>query len=143
MRYQVDQSGRIEETNRDTIIGIASKKNSFTLRISARLKRQLLEIFRRQGKPKVFPMVVFGIVVGLAIKRSKFNVSDLDIDIEYPSHNHLIKGFIGSVVEKEISYRFKSIGKKSKAHYVAYGVFMGRKRADTTLGLRDIIRYLE
>jgi len=36
----VDQSGRIEETNRDTIIALADKKRSFTLKITANLKRK-------------------------------------------------------------------------------------------------------
>ncbi|KKQ51024.1 hypothetical protein A2865_01600 [Candidatus Woesebacteria bacterium RIFCSPHIGHO2_01_FULL_39_17] len=55
----IDQSGRIEETNRDTIIALADKNKSFTLKITSNLKRKLQHESRMRGKPKVFPIVVF------------------------------------------------------------------------------------
>jgi len=143
MKIEIDQSGRIEETGRDTVIGLTTKKEAFTVKVPAKVKRQLLEIFRRQGKPRVFSMVIFGRVIGIAIKKSKFDITDLTIDMEYPGHEDLIRSLITSVVGREINCWFKSVGKKSKAHYVAYGVFMGRKKVDIVLRLKDIVKYLE
>lgn len=142
MKVEIDQSGRIEETNRNTIVGLANKEISFTALIPAKIKRQLLEEFREQGKPKIFPIVIFAHAVLEIIKRSHLGITDLVIDVEYPGHEGTIANIINSGLEKEIDISFKSIGKKSKAHYVAYGVFTGRNKPDVKLGLKDFYRCL-
>ena len=58
MKIEIDQSGRIEETNRDTILALPSDI-SFSIKINRRTKRKLLEYFRRQGKPRLFTIKVF------------------------------------------------------------------------------------
>jgi len=54
MKYEVDQSGRIEETNRHTIIAIANKEYSYAVKIDSKLKRIIQRKFQKIGKPKMF-----------------------------------------------------------------------------------------
>ena len=37
---------------------------------------------------------------------------------------------------------FKIIGKKSKAHYLAYGVAIGKKMPDKTVSAKEILRFV-
>ncbi len=140
MGVEIDQSGRIEETNRDTIIAF-SNEEQFSVRIPARVKRQLLEVFRRRGKPDLFKYKTFALGVSILLQKSKISPKNLSlvIDREYPGHENLIKDIIWSHLNPEIEINFESIGKKSKAHYVAYGVFMKRQQADYTASFEDFI----
>lgn len=51
MKYEVDQSGRIEETNRLTIISIANNDYSYSVKIDSKIKKLLQDKFKRLGKP--------------------------------------------------------------------------------------------
>ena len=82
MKIEIDQSGRVEETNRDTILAFAND-NEFTVIITARTKRRLQEIFRQIGKPTVFMIYIFAISVYLLIKPKLNSITDIIIDIEY------------------------------------------------------------
>ena len=53
MRIEINQSNKVEQTNKDTIIDVSNKK-SFTILISRKIKRKLQEEFRKQGKPRLF-----------------------------------------------------------------------------------------
>ena len=138
MKIEIDQSGRIEETNRDTVIGFSNDRQ-FSVCIPARVKRQLLEVFRRRGKPKLFKYKVFALGIVILLRRSKISPKTLSlvIDKEYPGHENLIKDIIWSNFNPGIEISFESIGKKSKAHYVAYGVFIGKREADHVAKLSD------
>jgi len=143
VRVEVDQSGRIEETNRDTVLGFANRDVSLTIKISAKTKRQLLARFRKLGKPKVFPVVIFAAAVFVGVKHLGPILTDLVIDKEYPGHEGTIVNIIREGIARKIDISFQSIGKKSKAHYLAYGVFMGRGKASielTTEGLKEYIK---
>lgn len=55
MTYQIDQSGKIEQTAQDTILAYANS-TEYALRIPKKLKRKIQELFRVNGignQPKV------------------------------------------------------------------------------------------
>jgi hypothetical protein len=139
MRVEIDQSGRIEETNRDTIIAFSNDRQ-LSIRIPRRVKCQLLEIFQQQGKPTVFKYKVFALGIVILLRKSEITPKNLSliIDREYPGHEDSIRDIIWSRVGREVEIDFESVGKHSGAHYAAYGVFMGRQDADYTAGLEDL-----
>jgi|SRR3972149_10528962 len=137
----IDQSGRIEETNRHTIIAIADKNKGYTVKIPPSAKKELLKVFRKIGKPKVFPVVIFADAIFISLIRSKLSPQILVIDIEYPGHESTIKNIILTYCRKfkipvpEIY--FSKIGKKDPAHVLAWNTFKGNQKADTVLGFQD------
>ncbi|MBU3901415.1 hypothetical protein KKF25_02115, partial [Patescibacteria group bacterium] len=145
LRFEIDQSVRIEELAKDTIIGIANKEISFALRISRHLKRQLKEMFRQAGQPKYFAPKVFAatIVAGLMkMKNSGLRFDDIYIDFEYPAYEKNISDFI-ALFFPNLNIYFGSIGRKSPAHFAAYGVYINKKTADGAVGLPEILGLLK
>src|SRR3989344_4762437 len=133
MKIEIDQSGRIEETNRDTVLALSNGVN-YSIRIHRRTKRKLLEDFRKQGKPKLFTIKVFSAGVYFLIKDYINKTDRIVIDIEYDGKSGLIKSMLteyqsnkDEINEKVI---FKSIGRKSNAHILAIEVYRRNKRAD-------------
>lgn len=142
MKIEIDQSVRVEELTRDTILGIANKQASFTFVIPRRAKRVLYEKFRRQGKPKKFAPYVFAAAVSEALKRAPFKSSDVVIDIEYPGYEQEILKIIKRQ-HPETEVYFTALGKKSHAHFAAYGVHIGRKKADQRISATRLLELLK
>ena len=141
-KVEIDQSIRVEELTKDTIVGIANKQVSFTLIIPRRAKRVLYEEFRRQGKPKKFAPYVFAVAVSEALQRAPFHSSDIVIDIEYPGYEREILQIVKQR-HPEIEIYFTSIGKKSPAHFAAYGVYKGRKNTDQKISTTKLLKLIE
>jgi len=136
VRFEVDQSIRVEEYTKDTVIAIANKENNFSVVIPRKVKRTLRnDLLKFDSKEFTPAMFAFGIVS--AIKHSKLIVHELAIDIEYPGHENIITGIISSVFP-QIEIDFVQIGKKSPAHYSAYSVYKKQKTADYIADINDI-----
>ena len=76
MRIEINQSNKIEHTSKDTIIGLSNER-SYTILINRKIKRQLQEEFRKQGKPRLF-------VYRTLFKYAQIkNLSQVVIDEEY------------------------------------------------------------
>lgn len=58
MNYQIDQSGKIEQTNKDTVLAAANEENKAVI-LPVKEKRRLQEWFRQIGLPEVFIDAVF------------------------------------------------------------------------------------
>lgn len=129
MKYQVDQSIRIEETG-NSMIGIANTKESFVLCIPTKTKNSLREYFRKRGFTKQYMIFNFSAGVILAITRSKFKVSELVVDIEYPGYEQEITKYINNYFRGKFDIYFSLVGKKSAAHFAAYGAHIGKRRVD-------------
>lgn len=135
MIIEIDQSGKIEETNKDTIIAFSNSKN-FSIRIHRRTKRKLQEDFRKRGIPKLFAMRTFSAGVSILIKNYINELDKMVIDTEYYGNEKVIKSMIidshpakkkdklQSIIE------FKKIGKKSPAHILAISVSRKKRKAD-------------
>ncbi|OGY37838.1 MAG: hypothetical protein A3E36_02170 [Candidatus Andersenbacteria bacterium RIFCSPHIGHO2_12_FULL_45_11b] len=141
-RFEVDQSIRIEETNKDSIVALANDEQSFTVKIPRRAKRQIFETFRRKGSPKQFAPSVFAVAIILIINKSKLKPQDLVIDIEYPGYETEIMQCISEAFPKLKIY-FTEIGKKSPAHYAAYGVYIKKRKANALCSSEEILRQIK
>ncbi|MBU3905671.1 hypothetical protein KKC83_03160 [Patescibacteria group bacterium] len=135
-RFEVDQSIRIEQYTKDTIIAIANAENEFSVVIPRKVK-QILRDDLRQYNPKKFTPIMFASGIVSAIEQSKLTVHELAIDIEYPGHEDLITEIILNTFP-QIEINFIQIGKKSPAHYYAYGTHKKEKTADYAADINDI-----
>lgn len=140
MKVEIDQSGRIEETNKDTVLALANKDVHFSIRIPAKVKRQLKETFRRQGKTKLFMFRTFAVAVTLLLKKSGLKPQVIVIDLEYPGHEQLIKDIIWKNVKYKVEIDFKSIGKNSPAHETAYFTLKKKLKEDKLISFEKIAR---
>ncbi|TSA26133.1 MAG: hypothetical protein D4R68_07830 [Ignavibacteriales bacterium] len=126
MKIEIDQSGRTEYTSVNTSVGDSLGNNVL---IKAKDKRLIQLLFRRAGKPRLFVIQTFSLLICLLIKKS-FNKNNIYvIDIEYPGHNNNILNYVTRfspklrIFVKKSQIRFSLIGKKSKAHKIAYKFF--------------------
>jgi hypothetical protein len=145
LHIEVDQSGKVEKTNIDTVLAFSDGKSAAVL-ISAEVKRVCLQTLRRRGKPKITNVLrIFAAGLFLLLQDVLEEVTWVTIDQEYPGHEEDIKGMLlrliwasGKGFEKE-QIVFQHVGKKSVAHFKAYGVYKGFQKADRTLTAEDIL----
>jgi len=145
MKVEINQSNKIEQTNKDTIIGLADDK-IFTVLIKAKIKRKLQEEFKKQGKPRLFVYRTFvaGIILVFRYAQLK-NLSRVVIDEEYYGKDKLLKSIFLEMWSKYFTevpeVCFERIGKKAKVHNVCYFTMKRKYRPDRVISFKEI-RYL-
>ncbi len=149
MSFLIDQSGKIEQTNKNTVVAIANSIHA-TIILKAKDKRDLQDIYREAGKPRVFPVQVFSALTYLLIEKAKIVEGKIVegivyIDKEYPGHEDLIKSYISQLIIKRgkvrlepENIRFKLVGKTSNVHSVGYKAFK-KGTADFKVTKKDIL----
>lgn len=74
--YQIDQSGKVEDTKKLTIVAFANGKIK-SLKISAVEKRKLIKAMRELDRPrKIFIFKIFAALIYLLFKNEKLNFDD-------------------------------------------------------------------
>ncbi|KKT92253.1 MAG: hypothetical protein A3E37_01010 [Candidatus Andersenbacteria bacterium RIFCSPHIGHO2_12_FULL_46_9] len=136
-RFEVDQSGRVEELRRPTIIAIANNECAYALLMPAKMKRTLYEIYRTYGKPKRFGVEIFSKALIYTISQSSLNMHELIIDLEYPGYNEFISQSVSRHFRK-IYISFASIGKSSPAHKKAYFTYKTRLVPNSVINKSNI-----
>ena len=141
MKIEIDQSGRIEYTNRLTVIAYSNKTNR-SLLITAKNKQKIQAIYRKIGQPRVFAVKVLAVAIFVLIRSNLGRIDQIIIDKEYTGYENLIKQLIQETAQrnkKEIDkdiISFISIGRNSNAHKVAWTAYKNKK-ADIKLTAQD------
>lgn len=144
MVIEIDQSNKIEQTNKDTIIGMSNGK-AFTVVIKKQDKRRLKEEFRKRGKPGIFNFRTFIVGAVLALKYADLNnVHKVIIDREYYGKEIILKSMFLEVYsmyfDKIPEIRFESIGRKSNAHIVGYNTMRGKIKPNKVIKYDELAR---
>ncbi len=142
--YEIDQSGKIEQTNKPTIIAIANGKVA-TIKISAVEKQKLIKTITELRKPnKTYAYDIFSALIYLLL--TYISPVEVEIDKEYPGHEAGIKERILQFFERTSTQNpeiyFGLVGKKSNAHIEALAVFQRKKKATFTVKAKDILKVL-
>lgn len=93
MKIYIDQSGKIEQTNKATVLAF-SNTIQYAILIPAKVKRQLQGIYRRAGRPRIYIYKTFAAGVFFLIEKYLPKITELVIDIEYPGKEILIREMI-------------------------------------------------
>ncbi len=143
MKYQIDQSIKIENTNKTTYVCLANGQ-ILVSSISSKDKKELKLYFRELEKLLIFKLFTFSVLCVRIIIQAK--AESVTIDTEYSGHERQIKSFIFQMFKmenfKEPIISFSQIGKKSPAHKGAYAAFKG-KSSDIKLTSGEILKYYE
>jgi len=142
MKYQIDQSGKIENTKKQTALA-ASNHNVYAVVISAKTKRQFQEICRRDGLTRLYVYILFAIGIYMILSKLKTS-SSVIIDTEYPGKEKLIKNLIKVFLKgQNADITFSRIGNNPKVHYAAHDVYIQKKQADRVISLKEILRIIK
>jgi hypothetical protein len=149
MIIEIDQSGKIEDTSKHTIVALADKKGfSRSVRISATEKRKLQKFFRNIGHPILYTYKVFAVLIFIIIKDYISKIDRIIIDPEYPGHEQAIRdllfGLIKTVDKKFERNRivFKQIGKRSPAHLKAYTTYRRKQKPNLIVTRKDVLKII-
>lgn len=138
---EVDLSVRIEQLQRDTVIGIGGEKTSHGFVLPRKLKRSFNERFRRIGQPRLCAPTLFGAAVVAALQASGRIPSQVTIDREYDGYESLIIGLLALFFPRAIVV-IKPIGRKSPAHAVAYNTHLRHRSPDGKLSQRHLAKII-
>lgn len=143
-KYQIDQSGKIENTAKTTYIALANGK-TLIIRVSSVEKRKLIKTIRELRRPhKTYIYQIFAALVFILLKEEK--IQQVVIDTEYPGHQASIKEVLVQLFQRfrkdmpEINFGF--VGKKSNAHIAANEAYRKKRQIDITIKAEDILKLL-
>lgn len=117
---QIDQSGKIEDTAKNTVLAFANSSIGAVI-ITKKEKRKLQDYFRRVGMPTLYVYVTFTTLLFILIK--KIPHTTWIIDREYPGHERMIEAMFSILSQDKHNFHWKLIGKSSPAHDIAYKVY--------------------
>lgn len=147
MAFEIDQSGKVEDTSKVTVVSIANG-TLFTLSISAKDKRIVQRKYREAGRPKIYTLQLFSILVFILLKKSKIKpLKSVIIDREYKGQEDLIKSFIIQLSTKQKldlspqEIYFSEIGKRSNAHKIAIEGFR-KGKIDHKATLKEVLSFV-
>ena len=144
MTYEIDQSGKVEDTNKLTVVAYANGKIK-SVKIGSVEKQKLLAAMRTLDHPKHnYVYKIFAALIYFLLADE--SVDSVMIDREYMGHEITIKGFLVYLLNKNgrnIPFiAFGHVGKSSPAHKAAVDVFRGKKEADLVVNAREILKLL-
>lgn len=124
--FSIDQAGKIEETNKDTILALYSNEIQYSIKIPKKIKQELFNQCKKRHRKKIMlRMFFFGLF--LLLKDKIQENSTIIIDNEYPGHEKNIKQLLLKFLKiKKEHIRFDSIGKKDPSHNIANKTFSGK-----------------
>lgn len=146
MRIEVDQSGKIEQTNFNTVLAYSDGVRGSVL-VKATTKRRLVLALRAQGFSGTwFYTLLFVVCLYLLLKKVLGGVTTVEIDEEYTGKQRIIKEELeGLFLRVGLDRRnlpeiyFRRVTKKSKAHYYGWAVFKKKTKPDRVLTFDEIM----
>lgn len=148
MRIEIDQSGKIEFTNKPTVLAFCNSKQGAVI-IVAREKKLIQKFFRQINKPRLFAYLGFTALIYLLIKDQIRARDQIIIDREYPGFEKFIKHKLKEIINenkeiKDFDISISQIGKKSQAHIIAYDGLVKRSKVKVRkVFARDVIRIVK
>ncbi len=148
MPLEVDQSTKIEQTSRGTVLTLSNDQR-FSIVIPACVKREALVFLRQRGwygRRAILACFAAGLFLLLRQSRAEFDL--IVIDQEYEGHERDIRGMLlrhlhsaGMEIPAE-RIAFGRVGKHSGAHRLAWAVHRGKRAPDYTVTLNEFLDIL-
>ncbi|MFH1896313.1 MAG: MerR family DNA-binding transcriptional regulator, partial [bacterium] len=130
--FEVDLANRVETFTKPTIIGVALGEFKYTVKLDQATKKAIKKTYQKQNKPDLFAPQTYAHSIVAAFKAAKIYPGEILIDTDYTGHNQAIRDIVkGAFPETEVN--FAGVGKRSPAHFAAYGVHLGKREVDSIL----------
>lgn len=143
MKYQVDQSIKIENTSKATFVSLANDKIIISS-ISAKAKRELKLFFRELEKPLIFKLFTFSVLCSKVLIKARNDL--VTIDCEYTKHEIDIKSYIVQIFRIEgldvPNICFSRLGKRSSAHTAGYNAMKNNNKG-IAVTVKDVLYYYD
>lgn len=141
MQIEIDQSGKIEQTNHVTVIALTNGIQ-YTIFLSKKDKRYIEKELRKLGIKRLHSQLTFAILIAIVISKSNVKKS-VFIDTEYPSYDNYIKDIVLDLLGNKCPLiKFGFVGKESKSDLLARKVVHKKLKPDYTVKPEEVIRYL-
>jgi len=144
---QIDQSVKIEQTQANTVLALSDGIER-TLLISAQVKRTCQQTLRARGiKPGMIALRMFAAGLVLLLEDQIEHVGSVTIDTEYTGKEGEIKGLLLRFVLRWVpdfpkgAINFRQIGKRSRAHTLAWETHQGWREPDRRVTLKELLKY--
>lgn len=144
LRVEVDQSGKVEQSNRSTVLAY-SNSHRYTVEILATTKQDALRRLREQGRSsRAAVQLVFVALLALLLKDVIEQADAIMIDTEYTGQEAAIKSQLLMYLDRmRVRFdpnlvQFGQIGKRSPAHELAIGVTRGKVRANRRIAMDEL-----
>ncbi len=149
MDVEVDQSAKIEQTDKDTVLAL-SNDISYAIRIPARVKREAIAWLRFKGlRGRRLYMLLFAAALHMLLREQLDRVERVILDVEYEGHERDIKLILLDLLWRDLGVwpadkiTFGHIGKRSPAHKKALAVYRGNVEADRVVTVSELLGPLE
>lgn len=147
MIIEIDQSGKVEETAKDTVVAFSNGIQR-SIRLSRREKRKLQRFFRKVGRPRMYAYQVFTTLIFLLVRPYLKRLDRMVIDVEYPGQDTLLRNLLAEKIrviypdfDTELII-FRLIGKKSAAHNYAWSTYTKGRKPDMDVTAKNILAAL-
>lgn len=145
MKYFIDQSGKIEQTEKNTVLACTNGANT-TIFLKSTEKRKLQRIFKQSDTPRLFIPLTFAALTALLIDEVKPRHKVI-VDHEYIGHEEFIAekirdylAYLGMV--NQPNALFGHVGKLSRAHKLAYIVASGKRKPDLIATGKEVLKVI-
>ena len=143
---EVDQSGKVEQTESDTVVAFSNGIQSALL-VPAAVKRACQKELRERGVAgNMVSLRLFAAALLVLVEGWTAQIDALRLDTEYEGKDGEIKGLlaghlrgVGGLAAEGIAFVY--VGKHSPAHSLAWQVRRGTRRPDRVADLADLSRY--
>lgn len=144
MHVEIDQSGKIGNSQQDVVVACAGSSFRYTVRIPASVQRAFLWELRGQVTKTTYTRL-FALCLYFLLRDHIAQIDTAYIDVEYPGQDDQIRRYLlnylwrdGIKIDKrQIVFAF--VGKKSPAHSLGLETFRGNLAADLVLDLETIL----
>lgn len=150
MKVEIDQSGRLEHLDTNTVLSFANGKSGSIL-VTVPTKRLLIQNIRKSlFSEKDILTILFSILIFILIKEMPNGVSYI-IDEEYTGKERVIERALSTLLQNKFKKKwsgniiFKQIGKLSPAHRLCWSIHRNKKLQHyiRKIKLEEILGYIK
>lgn len=143
--YQIDQSGKIEQTDKNTIL-VMCNGSITSIVFKKQSKRILQQLFKTNKRQRFFPYLAFSALLAILLK-IKTPTNKVIIDHEYLNFESLILERASAYlkilgIKRHLHLQFGHVGKTSNAHNLASMVTKKKLKPSKTVTLEEILKLL-